>query len=124
VPYAYFGWKILLTHGMLYLWNIGVSSLIVLAFANWNYKYIDLSKGSSFNWEGVGASQFIIGIPLFITPMLIYFFISWLSNPVAGILALGFIGLVFILIRPYWIAKLVGSFKNKRYKIAEGFREH
>lgn len=123
-PYVYFGWKILLTHIMLYLWNIGVSSLIILAFANWNYKFIDLSKGSSFNWEGVGASQFIIGIPLFVTPMLIYFVVSWLSNSIAAIIALGFIGLIFILTRPFWIDKLVGSFKNKRYKIAEGFRQH
>lgn len=123
-PYAYFGWKILLTHCMLYLWNIGVSSLIVLAFANWNYKYIDLSKGSSFNWEGIGASQFIIGIPLFVIPMLIYILIGWLSNPIAGTLSLGFIGMIFILTRQYWIGKLVRSFKSKRYKIAEGFREH
>ncbi|MEJ6981085.1 DUF5687 family protein [Pedobacter sp. P351] len=123
-PYGYFGWKILLTNCMLYLWNIGVSSVIVLAFANRNYKYIDLSKGSSFNWEGVGASQFIIGIPLFVTPVIIYLLISSFFNPIAGILALGFIGLGFILARQFWINKLTESFKRKRYTIAEGFRNH
>ncbi|MBC8053615.1 MAG: hypothetical protein H7Y13_11180 [Sphingobacteriaceae bacterium] len=124
VPYVYFGWRILLAHGMLYLWNIGVSSLIVLAFANWNYKYIDLSKGSSFNWEGVGASQFIVGLPLFLIPLFIYMLTKWILNPVAAMLMIGFIGLVFIVSRTFWINKLVNSFKAKRYTIAEGFRNH
>lgn len=123
-PYAYFGWRILLTHAMLYLWNVGISSLIVLSFANWNYRYIDLSKGSSFNWEGLSASQFIIGIPLFFVPIVLYLFLAWLINPMAGIVSLGFIGLLFILTRQFWINLLVKSFKNKRYKIASGFREH
>jgi hypothetical protein len=124
IPYVYFGWKVLLAHAMLYLWNIGLSSLIVLAFANWNYKYIDLSKGSSFNWEGVGASQFIIGLPLFILPMFIYTIVKWLFNPVAALLMLGFIGLFFIVSRSFWLNKLLKSFKQKRYIIAEGFRNH
>jgi len=124
VPYVYFGWKILLIHVMLYFLNTGVSSVVVLAFANWNYKYIDLSKGSSFNWEGVGASQFIVGIPLFLFPIIVYGFINFLFTPLAGILALGFIGLIFILSRNFWLSKLANKFSEKRYQIAEGFRNH
>ena len=122
-PYAYFGWKILLSHLMLYFWNIGVSSLIVLFFANWNYKYIDLSKGASFNWEGVGASQFIIGFPLFILPIAVYFLVKLAFNPLAAMLALGLIGVLFLLSRQFWLNKLVKNFKSKKYTIAAGFRE-
>jgi hypothetical protein len=121
-PYVYFGWKILLAHAMLYLWNIGISSLTVLAFANWNYKYIDLSKGSSFNWQGVGASQFIVGFPLFLLPLMVYGLSYWAFNQVVAMLVLGFLGVIFILSRPFWIKKLVGLFNGKRYAIAEGFR--
>ncbi|MBC7912952.1 MAG: hypothetical protein H7Y07_02415 [Pyrinomonadaceae bacterium] len=124
IPYVYFGWKILLIHTMLSLWNIGVSSLILLAFANWNYKYIDLSKGSTLNYQGVGASQFILGIPLLMAPIIIFWVSKWLFNPIVAILLLGFIGLVFILSRQYWLNILVNSFKSKRYTIAEGFRNH
>lgn len=123
-PYLYFGWKVLLMHIMLYLWNIGLSSLIVLAFANWNYKYIDLSKGSSFNWEGVGASQFIIGIPLFILPVAVYLLMKVAFNPLVAMVMLGVLGLIFIITRQYWVNRLVKSFKARRYTIAEGFRNH
>jgi hypothetical protein len=121
-PYVYFGWKILLAHAMLYIWNIGISSLIVLSFANWNYKYIDLSKGASFNWQGVGASQFIVGFPLFILPILVYFLSSWAFNQEIAMLILGFFGVIFILSRSFWIKKLGNMFSKKRYTIAEGFR--
>jgi hypothetical protein len=124
IPYVYFGWKVLLTHTMLYLWNLGVSSLIVLAFANWNYKYIDLSKGSYFTWQGLGASQWIMGIPLFALPMFIYFLINLMFNSLTSILFMGFIGLIFILMRPFWIRMLTNKFSQKRYIIAEGFRDH
>ena len=121
-PYVYFGWKILLAHAMLYLWNIGISSLIVLAFANWNFKYIDLSKGSSFNWQGVGASQFIVGFPLFMLPLLVYGLGYWAFNQVVAMLIIGFFGVIFILSRSFWLKKLVNLFTDKRYAIAEGFR--
>jgi ABC-type arginine transport system permease subunit len=121
---VYFGWKVLLTHFMLYLWNLGVSSLIVLAFANWNYKYIDLKKGASFNWQGTGATQFLMGIPMTLIPLIIYASLSALLNPLAGTLALGFLGLLFIITRQFWLNLLVKTFLNKRHLIAEGFREH
>jgi hypothetical protein len=122
IPYVYFGWKILLMHFIMYLWNLGISTLIVLFFANNNYKRIDLSKKGSFNWEGVGASQWLLGIPFFLVPFMIYFPFKWMGYENAGISALAIIGLIGILTRNFWLALLVKKFNKKRYQIAEGFR--
>ena len=43
-PYVYFGWRTLMIHFVMYLWNIGVNTTMVLFFANRNYKRIDLVK--------------------------------------------------------------------------------
>jgi hypothetical protein len=43
-PYVYFGWRTVLIHFVMYLWNLGINTTIVLFFANRNYKRIDLSK--------------------------------------------------------------------------------
>jgi hypothetical protein len=59
-PYVYFGWRVLLIHLVMYLWNVGININAVLFFGNRNAKRIDLSKGSSFNWEGVGATQMLL----------------------------------------------------------------
>ena len=122
IPYVYFGWKILIIHFIMYIWNLGVNTLLVLYFANRNYKRIDLSKSATFNWEGVGASQWILSIPLLLAPFVIYYPLNLLGYPEAGLALIGIIGLTFIITREFWLNKLVANFKIKRYTIAEGFR--
>jgi len=122
IPYVYFGWKVLAVHFVMFIWNLGVNTVLVLYFANQNYKRIDLSKGASFNWEGVGASQLILTLPLIITPFLIYLPLSYFDFPEIGLGMIAIIGLIFLLSREFWLRKLVGIFNNKRYLIAEGFR--
>jgi hypothetical protein len=122
LPYAYFGWHIIVVHFAMYLWNIGVSTTVVLFFANRNYKRIDLSKGASFNWEGVGATQLLVGFPLMITPYIVYGPLAWFKHPNIALVILGAIGVVFVFMRPSIITFLEKDFQQKRYKIAEGFR--
>lgn len=122
IPYVYYGWDILLNHFVMYLWNIGVSTTIVLFFANRNYRRIDLSKGASFNWEGVGGTQWLLSLPLLLGPYVIYLPFSALGHKYAGLIALGIIGLVFVLSRSFWIKQLEKDFYERRYTIAEGFR--
>jgi hypothetical protein len=122
IPYAYFGWHIIWVHFAMYLWNLGVSTTVVLFFANRNYKRIDLSKSASFNWEGVGATQLLVGFPLMITPYIIYGPLAWFKHADIALAILGGIGIFFVLIRPYLIKQLEIDFNEKRYTIAEGFR--
>jgi hypothetical protein len=122
VPYVYFGWKVLIVHFIMFIWNLGVNTLLVLYFANQNYRRIDLSKSSTFNWEGVGASQWILSIPLLLAPFVIYFPLDLVGYPEAGLALIAVIGMIFIISREFWLNKLVKRFQEKRYLIAEGFR--
>jgi hypothetical protein len=121
-PYVYFGWHVLLVHFIMYIWNIGVNTTLVLYFANRNYKRIDLSKGAAFNWEGVSGTQWILSIPLLLAPYVIYGPLALFHHADIGIALMGIIGLTFILTRSFWIKKLEADFYTNRYKIAEGFR--
>ncbi|RFZ82712.1 hypothetical protein DYU05_11080 [Mucilaginibacter terrenus] len=123
VPYVYFGWRVVMIHFIMYLWNLGVNTTIVLFFANRNYKRIDLSKGASFNWEGVGATQLLLSLPLMLLPYLVYLPFKFLGQPNIGFAALALTGIVFIATRNFWIKKLEADFYTKRFKIAEGFRK-
>ena len=122
VPYVYFGWRVVMIHLIMYLWNLGVNTTIVLFFANRNYKRIDLSKGASFNWEGVGASQLLLSFPLILFPYVIYWPFKYFHMENTGFAALAIIGVICILTRNFWIKKLEADFYTKRFKIAEGFR--
>jgi len=106
----------------MYLWNVGVNTTMVLFFANRNYKRIDLSKGAAFNWEGVSGNQWILSLPLIITPYIIYAPFALLGHADIGLTLLALTGLAFIVTRSFWIKKLEADFYTKRYTIAEGFR--
>lgn len=122
LPYAYFGWHIVLIHFVMYLWNIGVNTTIVLFFANRNAKRIDLSKGAAFNWEGVGASQWVLSLPLLLAPFIVYVPLKMLGYSNLAVITLGVTGLVFIFSRGFWLKKLTANFYKNKFKIAEGFR--
>jgi len=106
----------------MYLWNLGVNIYIVLYFANRNAKRIDLGKGASFNWEGVGATQLLLSFPLLLAPYIIYTPFALLHLPNTGLTILAITGLIGILTRGFWIEKLVQDFYKRKYTITEGFR--
>lgn len=121
--YGFISWKLLLLHLAAYLYNIGFGIVIVLWFATKNYKRLDLSSGSSFNWQGTGAVQWIMGIPLLVIPFLIYLPFQLVGQPFWGLFALSFFGIINLLMRNFWIKQLTKILLKQRYKIAEGFRE-
>ncbi|MBB2151018.1 DUF5687 family protein [Pedobacter gandavensis] len=121
--YGFMSWKILVVHCAAYFYNIGIGTVIVLYFATRNFKAIDISKGAAFNYQGVGASQWVLGIPYFLCPYLIFLPFSLTGHPYWGILALGLCGLAAFLTRGFWVDFLVKEFNKRKYKIAAGFRE-
>ncbi|WEK19144.1 MAG: DUF5687 family protein [Candidatus Pedobacter colombiensis] len=114
--------KILLIQFAAYCYNIGIGTIIVLYFATWNSKAIDLSKGSSFNYQGVSAGQFILLIPYFLIPYAFYLPFALNGYPYWGLICLALFGLAALSTRSFWIAFLVKELSKRRYTIAEGFR--
>lgn len=120
--YGFLSWKIVAMQLAVYLYNIGIGAVIVLFFATLNYKSIDLSKGASMNWQGVGASTMIMALPLVIIPYLIYIPLS-LIHPYWGLAGLAITGILGYILRGFFLNLLVREFNKRKYKIAAGFRE-
>jgi hypothetical protein len=121
--YGFMSWKLLLLHLAAYLYNIGFGTVVVLYFATLNYKRLDINKSASFNWQGVGASQMILGLPFILLPIFIYLPFGTLDHPFWGLFAVGAFGLFMLLLRNFWVKVITNKFEKQRYKIAEGFRE-
>ncbi len=121
--YAFISWKLVLLHLVTYLFNIGVSSSVVLFFALYNKKKLELSKGGSFNYQGVGATQYILSIPIILLPFLIYWPFSYFGMPYVGLMSIGIVGLIMLLLQPMVINYIANKLEEKKYSIAQGFRE-
>jgi hypothetical protein len=122
-PYVYFGWDKMFLNVSCAIYNAGVNIPILLAFGAYNRKYIDLSNSSMFNYQGIGAAQWLVGLPLFIIPVIIWFTVkTFADEQTANIVLIGF-GLVGLLLRKVIINGLVEMYMSNRYKMLEGFKQ-
>lgn len=98
IPYVYFGWKILVIHFATMVYNIGVNSHVLLFGGSFNRKKINLSQRAAFNYQGTGAVQWIIGFPLLLFPVIIFYlpykFIAFEAG-IAALIVLGGLGILF-----------------------------
>jgi hypothetical protein len=123
LPYAYFGWQIILAHLVMMLFNMGINVFIIMNMAMWGPQKIDLKKGSTFNYEGVGAAQWIMAFPIMLAPYVIYLPFKLIFSTQVGMLAVGAAGLIGIALRPFLITITTKRFTDKKYEIAAGFRK-
>ncbi len=121
--YGLLSWKLIFIQLAAYFYNIGLHTVISVYFATRSYKAIDISRKAAFNYQGLGASQWIYALFVFLIPMIIYLPVSLIGGSWAGIFMLGLAGLASFLLRDWWIDVLTKQFLKRKYQILEGFRE-
>lgn len=123
IPYVYFGWKILLAHFAAAVYNIGVNTYVILLGGSYNRKKIDLNQRAAFNFQGTGAVQWIIGLPLMILPMLIFALFYYVINFEAGIAALIILGLAGIVFHQKLMSFITEKYLDSKYKMIDAFNQ-
>ena len=122
LAYGYFGWKIILINLCAFLFNIGINVFVVMRISMFRPKKIDLNKRAAFNYEGVGAAQFLIVIPIMILTYVIYTPLAIMGHEIVGIALTGAAGLIGFIFRHKSLDALTKYFITNRHKIAAGFR--
>lgn len=120
--YGFLSPKLLLLHLAMYFYIVGFATVLVLYIGSYNYKRMDLNSSASFNYQGVGATQWLLMIPFMAVPYLIYWPFHHMHQPYLGLGAIGLFGLIMLLSRNFWLSLILKQFEKQRYKIAEGFR--
>ena len=123
IPYVYFGWKILLAHFAAAVYNIGVNSHVILFGGSFNRKKIELDQRAAFNFQGTGAVQWLIGIPLMILPMIIFAIVYYIIGFEAGIGVIIAFGLIGILLHHKIMRFITQKYINSKYKMIAAFSQ-
>ena len=121
--YGLMTWKLLVIQLAGYLYNVGIHTVIAVYFATRSYKAIDIGKGATFNYQGMGAEKWLYSLVVFVVPLLIYWPFALLFNAWAGIAAISILGLASFLLQDWWVDVLTKEFFKRKYKILTGFRE-
>lgn len=123
LPYLFITPKIVLFNTALLFINTSFSIFAYMFLASFNSLRIDPNEGNSMSMSGFGAAHYLIGIPIFAFPILLYYAGSFFGGMTGGIATLLVVGVLGTLIHPYLIDLCVKLFMENRYKIAAAFRK-
>ncbi len=124
IPYVFLGLNILKINTAAFLFNAGFNIYVYMYFAAYNNKRIDLSKGGMMNYQGVGAKQFLVALPVMVLPILIYMPFGLFFGEDTGLLVVGGIGFIGLLLRNLILKQIVAFFVTRKHQIASGFRQN
>jgi len=123
IPYVFFGTKVLIINTATFLFNLGFLSVLLMYFSSNSRKRMDMTKSSAFNYQGLGATNWIMILPFFLLPILIWAPFGLMGIPYWGIGIIGGIGIVSLAFHKSLMKIVVKRFEEKKHLIAEGFRE-
>ena len=123
IPYVYFGWKILAAHFAAAIYNIGVNSYVIMLGGSFNRKKIDLNQRAAFNYQGTGAVQWIIGIPLMLLPAAIFGLTSYFVNFNVALFVLILLGLTGIVFHQKLMKLITQKYLASKYQMINAFSQ-
>ena len=123
IPYVYFGWKILLAHFAAAIYNLGVNTHVILLGGSFNRKKIDLNQRAAFNYQGTGAVQWLIGIPLMFLPLGIFGLSYFLAGFEIGCLVLALLGITGIVLHQKLMTFITDRYVKSKYKMIDAFSQ-
>ncbi len=121
IPYVYFGWHILLAHFAAAVYNIGVNTHVIMYGGAYNRKKIDLNQRAAFNYQGTGAMQWLIGIPLMLLPLAIFGITYAIAGFETGCLVLTVLGIAGIVLHKKIMPVITQKYLDSKYKMIEAF---
>jgi hypothetical protein len=122
-PYVYFGWNVLATNLACAVYNLGINIPVLMFAGSFNVKRIDLEKSPFMNYQGTGAAQWIVGLPLFLIPGIIFFAFSELFNIETAIISIASIGFIGLLFRNYIMNAITKGYQTRKYATLNGFKQ-
>ena len=121
--YGFMSWKILPIQLAAYLYSIGVNTFITIYAATYNYRYLNLNKSASMNFQGVGAMQWMQNLLISFGPVLLFYIINKFIGYWEAVVFISVLGVAGLLLQNSIINWLVTQFIIRKHKILEGFRE-
>jgi hypothetical protein len=122
-PYAYFGWNVLGANLACAVYNLGINIPVLMFAGSFNKKRIDLEKSPFMNYQGTGASQWIVGLPLFLIPGLLFYGFSEIFNAETGIIAIAAFGFIGLLCRNFIMDTITKGYQTRKYATLNGFKQ-
>jgi hypothetical protein len=122
-PYLYFGWNVLAINIACALYNLGINIPVLLFAGSFNKKRIDLEKSPFMNYQGTGATQWLVGLPLMLLPTLVFYGVYTVSSLEIAIVVLAAFGIIGLGMRNLIMDKIAEGYRKRKYATINGFKQ-
>jgi len=122
LPYALMYPKIIYTHLAMLLYNLGVNIPIMFFIGLYSKKRLDLSQASAMNYQGVGASQWLAGLPMMLVPMGLFFLSKLAFGTIGGYAVLGTLGFIGILFHSLIIDFFSKQYRKQKHQLIRNYK--
>ena len=85
-------------------------------------KAIDLEKKAMFNYQGMGATQWLISFPIIFGPMVLYGLLSLVFSKTIIYFIFGGVGLLGIILHPYLIDYFTKKYLARKHKMITAYK--
>jgi hypothetical protein len=106
------------------LFNTGICSVILLFFSCYRMQKVNLDRGIWFNYEGFGAKDYLVIIPVFAIPVLIYALFYFADYKEYAMHGIGISGLLAIVSKNYLLKGILNILINRKHELALAFRKY
>ncbi|NQU52699.1 MAG: hypothetical protein HQ522_09195 [Bacteroidetes bacterium] len=120
--YMFISPKVLYIHFVVMLYNIGVNTFVIFALGLTSRKSIDLEQRAMFNYQGMGASQWLITFPILFGPLAVYGVITLLFGNIIAYIVLGTLGLIGIVFHPRLIDYFTKQYLRRKHKMISAYK--
>ena len=123
LPYAFMHTKIIYTHLAMLLYNLGINIPLLLFIGLYSKKRLDLNQSSVMNYQGVGAMQWLIGFPMFLIPIGLFYLFKLAFGVVGGYAGLGILGLTGILFHSVVINFFAKKYLKQKHQLIINYKK-
>ncbi len=114
--------KVLYIHLSVMLYNVGVNSFVIFALGLNSRRSIDIDTRAMFNYQGMGATQWLIAFPILFGPMAVYGLLTLLFGKIAAYFILGGLGLVGIVLHPRLLDYFSKQYLRRKHRMIAAYR--
>ena len=122
LPYMLIDTRIVYYHSAMLLYHIGVNMNLIFLFGKNSKRALDLSSSSVFNYQGMGAAQWLISFPLLFGPVIIYALVKLSLGANGALLVLGGLGIVGILLQPLLFNYFTKAYLQQKHRLIKDYK--
>ena len=82
-----------------------------------------LDQRAAFNYQGTGAVQWLLGIPLMLIPMVIFIISYYLTNFMVGVAVITLLGIIGIALHQRLMKIITTRYLDSKYKMIDAFSQ-